>query len=302
VLESAQLPDGRWTRLLRYWRPTIRYCMETEVHVYALSIAASVLLSFFPFMIVIASVVRYVFKWRQVAETIYISLRDYFPGPLGEFVIDQNLRVIVARGPLQITSIVLLLITANGIFEPLEVALNKAWGVRKNRSYLKNQLVSLGLIFACGTLALASFILTSLNRQWIANSSEWLIGWGWAPGDWTTILVFKIAALPFSISALMLIYWLLPNRRVKPMKVLPHAILVGLALEGLKYFNLITLPFLQKKLRAEYGPFHISVTIVLWSFLAAMIVLAGAEWAARRARLYEEAEKETPREELEENR
>jgi membrane protein len=44
-------------------------------------------------------------------------------------------------------SMFLLLLTANGIFEPLEVALNRAWGVAKNRSHFKNQLISLGLIF-----------------------------------------------------------------------------------------------------------------------------------------------------------
>ena len=43
---------------------------------------------------------------------------------------------------------VLLLFTANGIFEPLEVALNRAWGEVKNRSYLRNQMVALGMIFA----------------------------------------------------------------------------------------------------------------------------------------------------------
>ena len=33
----------------------------------------------------------------------------------------------------------------------------------------------------------------------------------------------------------------------------------------------------------EYGPFSISVSIVLfWSFVGAMLILAGAEWAARR--------------------
>jgi hypothetical protein len=32
--------------------PTFRYWMQTEVHVYAFSVAANVLLSFFPFLIV----------------------------------------------------------------------------------------------------------------------------------------------------------------------------------------------------------------------------------------------------------
>ena len=47
--------------------------------------------------------------------------------------------------------------------------------------------------------------------------------------------------------------------------------------------NLLTWPLWRKKLHAEYGPFYYSVTIVLWSFLAAMVILAGAEWAAQRA-------------------
>jgi membrane protein len=48
--------------------------------------------------------------------------------------------------------------------------------------------------------------------------------------------------------------------------------------------NLVTWPLWRDKLHAEYGPFYYSVTIVLWSFLGAMIILGGAEWAARRAR------------------
>ena len=57
----------------------------------------------------------------------------------------------------------MLLITSTGIFLPLEVALNRVWGFRNNRSYLGNQLISLGLVFACGSLALLSVGLTAGN-------------------------------------------------------------------------------------------------------------------------------------------
>jgi len=79
------------------------------------------------------------------------------------------------------------------------------------------------------------------------------------------------------------VYWLLPNARIAPRRVLPAAVIVGVALEALKYINLLTWPLWRDKLKAEYGPFVYSVTIILWSFLGAMVVLAGAEWAARRA-------------------
>jgi len=223
------------------------------------------------------SLCRYGFRWPAAVNAIYLALNDYFPGELGGFIKRNLVAVIESRGPMQITSIVLLLITANGIFEPMEVALNVVWGVKENRSYLKNQLLSLGLIFMCGSLALLSFILTALNQEYLGRS----LGFTARVPLWINLIFFKFAAIPVSILALFLVYWLLPNRRVPPLRVAPVAILVGLAIELLKYINLLMWPFLKEKLQREYGPFYISVTIVIFSFIASMIVLAGAEWAAR---------------------
>ncbi len=266
-------------RFHRHFAPTARYWMRTEVHVHALAVAASVLLSFFPFLIVMVSLCRYGLHWRGAANAIYLALNDYFPGDVGSFIRRNLVAVIESRGPMQITSVVLLLITANGIFEPMEVALNGVWGVPENRSYLKNQLLSVGLIFLCGGLALLSFVLTALNQQYLGS----FLGFGSVLPPAVNLALFKVAAVPVSMLALFFVYWLLPNRRVPPLRVAPVAILVGLALELLKYINLLTWPLLKEKLQNEYGPFYISVTIVLFSFIAAMIVLAGAEWAARRA-------------------
>jgi uncharacterized BrkB/YihY/UPF0761 family membrane protein len=217
-----------------------------------------------------------VLHWQAAVDAIYLALNDYFPGDLGSFL-QRNIR---PGGNLELTSMFLLLFTANGVFEPLEVALNRAWAVKSNRSYLKNQLVSLGLIFACGGLALLSLMFTALNREWMG-------AWSNPAGQaavWINLFVFKLAAVPISILALFLIYWLLPNRKIAPVRVAPVAILVGLALEGLKYINLLVWPMLRNKLQREYGVFHNSVTILIWSFLASLVVLAGAEWAARRDR------------------
>jgi uncharacterized BrkB/YihY/UPF0761 family membrane protein len=253
--------------------PTVRYLMETEAHVYALAIAASVLLSFYPFVVVMLSFCRNILHWKAAEAAIYLALDDFLPGDVGEFVA----RNLPGRGTLQITSMILLLFTANGVFEPLEVALNRAWGVTRNRPYWKNQLVALGMIFACGGLALLSFLLTALNTAWMA---EWGVSHA-AIQNWINMLFFKLAALPISILALFLVYWLLPNRKVEPVRVAPVAILVGLILEGLKYINLLLFPLLREKLQREYGVFRNSVTILLWSFVASLVVLAGAEWSAR---------------------
>jgi len=265
--------------------------METEVHVYALAVSASVLLSFYPFLIVMLTFCRSVLRWPAAVDAIYLAMNDYLPGDLGPFI-QRNLP---SRGPFQITAMLLLLITANGVFEPLEVALNRAWGVTKNRSYLKNQLVSLGMIFLCGGLALLSLILTAMNK-------EWVLGWDGAHHKlalWVNLLVFKLAAVPIGMLALFFVFWLLPNRRIRPARVAPVAIVVGLVLEAMKYLILGIWPLLNAKLEREYGVFHNSATILIWSFVSAMVILAASKWAARvenesDARLDERSDRDRP--------
>jgi membrane protein len=257
-------------RIARALVPTFRYWMQTEVHVFAFSVSAGLLLSFFPFLIVMLSICRYVLKWQAGVAAVYFALNDYFPDPFGQFI-RRNFEVTVAsRGPVQLISVVLLFFTASGIFEPLEVALNRVWNCSSNRNYFKNQLISLGLTFACGALMLFSTTLTALHRSPAGN----LIG----------LLLFKAAAIPMSMLVLFLIYWLLPNCKIEPARMIPAAIIVGLLLEALKYINLWTWPYLRTKLQSEYGPFYYTVTIILWGFFAGLVVLGGAEWTARRAR------------------
>ncbi len=173
----------------------------------------------------------------------------------------------------------LLFFTASGIFEPLEVALNRVWNCPNNRNYFKNQLVSLGLIFLCGALMLVSTTLTALNNEFLNDISIRHT----PAANFIGLLLFKAAAIPMSMLMLFLIYWLLPNCKIKPARIVPAAIMVGFLLEILKYINLWTWPYLRTKLQSEYGPFYYTVTIILWGFLAALVVLAGAEWTARES-------------------
>jgi membrane protein len=250
---------------VRPWGSTFRYLSQTEVHVYALAIAASVLLSFFPFLIVMLSLVRDVFHFPAAERALFSALKDYFPSDLGNEIL-KNLTKVTHRR-FQITSLLLLLFTANGIFEPLEVALNRAWGVRENRSYLKNQLLSLFMILLCGGLALGSLLLTAASRQ---------------PG-WLSFPLFRLAAIISTILSLFLTYWLLPNRRVPVKRVIPVAALVGLGMEGLKYLFLYVWPWMNLKFRNEYGEtFRYSVSLIIFTMLSAFLVLAGAEWSARK--------------------
>lgn len=263
-------------RIFHALAPTFRYWMRTEVHVYSFSVAANVLLSFFPFLIVALSVSRLFFDRRTTLAAIDFIFRDYFPGALGQFLHSDAHNNLPQGGPIQIVSIFLLLFTANGIFEPLEVALNRIWGISKNRSFFRNQLVSLGLIFACGGLALVSMGITALHQE---SPS--------ATGVQTFFEVFflKLAAVPIAVAILFLVYRFLPNGKPPLRRVIPAAVWVGMLLELLKYANILIWPSFEAKIAREYGVFRYSVTLIFLGFIASMLVLAGAEWAARGHRL-----------------
>jgi membrane protein/epoxyqueuosine reductase len=259
--------------------PTVRYLFTIESHAYAMAIASSVLLGFFPFMVLILSLSQNVFAWRDAVEAIYVGLRDVLPNDPGlvEFV-ERNLRVAVgSRGRVEAVSVVLLIFSANGIFMPLEVALNRLWGFPSNRSYGLNQLVSFSLTLACGVLALAAAVVTSTNVAALQQLLARLI----LP-DRVTLVALKLAAVPFSILIFLLVYWLLPNGKVPLRAVWPIAVLAGIVVEGAKNLYVWLWPLLG--LRRAYGPFFVSVTLLLWGFCAALIVLGGAEMCARRGR------------------
>jgi len=266
-------------RFLRPFWPTLKYWVEVEVHVFGFSIAANVLLSFFPFLLVLVWFCRSI-GWDSAEQAVYFAMSDLF-GKEVETLIRQGINWIPNRfQSFSYTSLLLLLFTANGIFEPMEVALNRCWGVKKHRSFLMNQLVSMGLIFACGSLALLSIVLGALNYDYLKAADPSMLG---KSATWMSIVFFKLAAMPVLMLALFLIYWILPNTKVAWQRVVPIAIVVGFVLEGFKYMMKWIWPAFLRKLQVEYGPFYWAVIIVLVSFLASMIVLAGAEWASRGA-------------------
>lgn len=253
---------------------TGRYLMRTEVHTFAFSVAANAILSFFPFVVLLLTVTRRVFHSQAMFDVVVQLLRDYLP--TGQEFIVRNLKVLAsARHGAQIFSLIMLLITSTGVFLPLEVALNQVWGFGKNRSYLRNQLVSLGLAAGCGILALISIALTAGNQiilvRVFGGSGNWLFRF-WAFG------IMKTFAIAASIAIFFFIYWLLPNGKVSARSIVPAAVLTGLLWELCKYAYVLALPWLN--FQDVYGPFSISVTLMFWAFLSGLLLLCGAHLSA----------------------
>ncbi len=255
-------------------RSTAKYLMRTDVHTFAFSVAANSILAFFPFVVLLMTVIRRVFHSQAMSDVIVELLRDYLPAGQ-EFVI-RNLNAMVnTKRSVQVVSLLILLVTSSGVFLPLEVGLNSIWKFSGNRSYLGNQLISFGLALACGVLALLSVALTAGPVALMGFLSH---GYGMGVIRVVGFLVMKVFAIAASIAIFFLIYWLLPNGKVPARAVLPAAIIMGLLSEALKYAYILALPWLN--FQEVYGPFALSVTMMFWAFLSGLLLLAGANLSA----------------------
>jgi len=270
--------SGTWEQVLAL----ARYMTHTEVHTYAFSVAAQVILSLFPFIVLLLTISQKVFHSPGMTNMVG-QMMTYFLPSNQDFVM-RNMRVLAnSHAGTRVFSLVMLFITVTGVFLPLEVALNSVWGVKKNRSYLHNQVVSIGLAAGVAILAMGSIALSAGQREVMAkvffghtdNFVYNLITQGFLRG----------AALAASIGLFFLIYWALPNRKVPARSVLPTAIVVGVMWEAAKYIYIFALPYLD--FRAVYGPFEVSVGLMMWAFLSGLLLLGGAYVSATRQALRE---------------
>ncbi|HWY70617.1 MAG TPA: YihY/virulence factor BrkB family protein [Terriglobales bacterium] len=254
----------------------MRYLMQTEVHTFAFSVAANVILSFFPFIVLLLTLTRQVFHSQAMYDVVLQLLRSYLPAGQ-DFVVRSVVALTPHRG-MKIFSLIMLLISSTGVFVPLEVALNRVWGFTSNRKYLGNQAMALVIALACGTLALLSVAITAKNQTWLLSlfgSRDHLIF------RIAAFLVMKLFAVAASIAMFFLVYWLLPNGKVRPLAVVPAAVLTGLIWDLSKYAYILSLHWLD--FQDVYGPFALSVTLMFWAFLSGMLLLAGAQLSVLRA-------------------
>jgi uncharacterized BrkB/YihY/UPF0761 family membrane protein len=178
----------------------------------------------------------------------------------------------------RVVSLLVILVSCTGIFLPLEVALNRSWGVVKSRNYLMNQLIALGLALWMVVLGMICILLNAGERSILTflffghvdNVAFRLVSESWLA------VSTAVAGILFFFS----IYWLLPNRKLPPQPVLRVSVVTGLLWVGAKYLFVALLPRLN--LPGLYGPFSISVSLLLWAYASGLLLFAGAQFSAMR--------------------
>jgi membrane protein len=276
VLPKEPAAESKWYRLRRDGVALVQYLLDSQVHTFAFSVAANAILSFIPFIVLLYTLARSVFHSPAMVTVIGDMVRYFLPS--NQDWVAANLAATAPRHGVQIFSLLMIFVSCTGIFLPLEVALNQAWGVARSRNYLLNQAVAFGLALLMVALALAGILLNTVEQNLVSflffhhtdNYAFRAVSYAWLA------VSSGIACIFFFFS----IYWILPNRRVPALHVLRTSIVTGIVWLAAKYIYVAILPHLD--LKSIYGPFYVSVGLLFWAYVSGLILFAGAQFSVSR--------------------
>ena len=277
--QSQPAQTSKWYRWRNSCKPIIEYLLDAEVHTYAFSVAANAIISFIPLIVLLYTIALSVFHSKEMADVVSKLVEQFVPTTASQGFLTyhlENAAALASRHGVQALSVLMILISCTGIFLPLEVALNQAWGVTKSRNYILNQIVAFGLAILMVFLAMGSVFLSTWQRQLLGfvffHHTQNVIFEG-ISYLWLAITT-GLASILFFFS----IYWLLPNRKIPARQVIRTSIVTGVVWLAAKEGYVAILPHMD--LKALYGPFFVSVGLLFWAYVSGLILFAGAQFSA----------------------
>jgi membrane protein len=249
---------------------------------FAASIAYYTLLSIFPFLLLVLSVlgripVRDSFEGPTLLDLVSGALPSRF-----EFLGQQLTELANAPLNLSVAGTLVTLWASMGVFGAITSAINHAWGVERNYSFWKHKLVAFVMMVASAILAVVAITLAGVAQVVEATWFSDIL----ARYPYLSHLSGAISSnvvTPAFILVVGLIYYFIPNTRVRLRDVWFGAILAGvlwrLAFSGFAWYVRDLSRF------TVHGSLAAVIVFLLWIYLSAVILLFGVEVTAAWARL-----------------
>jgi membrane protein len=276
---------------LSAWRALLSF-FNSDNLTYAASIAYYSLLSLFPLSMLGLAVLGSATADAEGRGAVLQFVLRYFPSQF-EFIRVQ----LDALGATTVTfgfaGSIFLVWGSLGVFGAISTAVNYAWGVERTRGFWGHKLFTFLMLVVTGLILLMALLLVMASR--IARAT-------WFPDAMQTLpvlvvlegLASRYAATALFIAVVGLIFYFVPNTKVRFRDVWIGALLTGVlwsgAIEVLSWFLRD-----MSRLSRVNGSIAAAVAFLIWVYTQAVILLYGAEFTAWYARLRQEAQAGTGR-------
>jgi membrane protein len=267
---------------LAAWRAVVRMA-NTDDFTFAASIGYYALLSLFPVLLVIISILGSVTASDANRLAVLTFVLRYFPQQF-DFISAQLDAFRQTPIRLGIGGGAALVWASLGVFNAINAAVNHAWGVEQLRNFWTHRLFSFLMLVAAALLLLTALLLATTVQ---VVEARWFANFHWNNSVLTMLrgLTVRYAALLLPSVVFGLIYYFVPNvSDILVKDVWLGALITGLLWDvGLKGFS-----WFVRDTRV-WTPIHGSIATVvvfmIWIYISAVILLWGVEFTAAYARM-----------------
>ena len=274
---------------LAAWRAFVELINSNDL-THAAAIAYYALLSLFPFLLLLISLLSSVAADEEDRLAVLTFVFRYFPTQFA-FVDTQLEALRGQRLQLGLAGGLALIWASLGVFGAITSAVNEAWGVEKQRSFLKHRMVSFLMLVAAGGVMIVALLLVSAVE--VAQAS-WFGGMlaRFQQLEALRSLAFTYSATVLLILAVGLIFYYIPNAKTRFRDVWVGALLTGilwrLAFDGFSWY------IGRSGLTLIHGSIAAVVVFLLWIYVSSVILMYGVEFTAAYARLRRRRPDEMP--------
>jgi membrane protein len=275
---------------LAAWRGLVELVNSNDL-THAASIAYYALLSLFPFLLLVISMLGSVTADEKDRIAVLTFVFRYFPTQL-DFVTTQLDAFRQTRGSVGLAGGLALIWASLGVFGAITSAVNEAWGVEKQRSFWKHRLVSFLMLVAAGTVMIVGLLfvvaIQVAEATWFGSMLarfHWLLA--------LRTVTFRYLSVILLTFAVGLVYYFIPNAKTRFRDVWVGAILTG-ALWRATFLGFAWYIKHNSRLSQIHGSIAAVVVFLLWVYVSSIILMYGVEFTAAYARLRRRRPDEMP--------
>jgi membrane protein len=257
---------------------TVQGIGRTRAFEAAASIAYYALFSLFPLFIFLVAIGSYILESEQVQQQVLAFVGEALPA--SQDLVAQNIQqVLRLRGAVGLAGTVGLLWSASSVFTALVRNVNRAWQDAEPRSFLKGRLVALLMVGILVGLLIASFffstlfgLLTRFNVPLLGDVSIYDT-FAWA-------LLSRLVPWMLIFAMFQGLYRWVPNTEVKWSEAFWGALVAASAWEIIKTGFGWYLSSGLSRYQLVYGSLGAVIALMLWIYLAGLVILFGAHLSA----------------------
>ncbi len=260
--------------------------MSVNGHYLAAAIAFYSFLSIFPLSIALITLWRFVVGLEGFEDRLITGIVTQIPVLAetdGPSFVEGFIRN-VSNQPAVTSSLtgLGLFIAGMGVFGSIRKSVNVIWGIHRPRPFLIERAIDFIMMLVASSLLFLSVLLSAIVS--FVEEIAQLLATEVVPFDQWVLLVAGLA-IPSAITYVVftVVYWWLPNTKVRLAEILGVALLATIAFEIAKYVFIFFLRNSGGLLASIYGSISTVMMFFFFVYVESIILLAGAMLSAKWA-------------------